>query len=102
MLGSQLWQLFNATPLLLCDLQLDDDDCYNSFLVLQEITAIAFSPFICLEQIQYLELLIQQYLEKFKAILHPKLLTPKCHFLIHLPTLLRRYNVYLCVYVCMH
>jgi len=42
-----MWQLFNIIPLLLCDLPLEDDNFYNTFLI-QEITAIVFSPFICL------------------------------------------------------
>lgn len=91
MIGSQMWQLFNMIPLLICDLPLDGNHHYDCFLLLQEITAMVFSPLLLLEQIDYLECLIYQYLEKFKGILHPKLLTPKCHYLIHLPRLLRRY-----------
>ena len=81
-----MWQLFNIIPLLLYEFSMNDNKQYECFMLLQEITAIVFTPLLCLEKIQYLELLIPQYLEKFKDILHPRLLTPKCHF-IHLPGL---------------
>ena len=87
-----MWQLFNMIPLLLCEYLKDNntDEPYECFMLLQEITAIAFSPLLCFEQIQYLELLIHQYLGRFKNILHPGLLTPKCHYLIHRPRLFKR------------
>ena len=88
--GSQMWHLFNMIPLLLCEFSLDDSELYECFLLLQEITTIVFSLLLCIEQIEYLEFLIPQYLEKFKEILQPRLLTPKCHYLIHLPRLMKR------------
>ena len=72
-----MWHLFNMIPLLLCEFSLDDSELYECFLLLQEITTIVFSPLLCIEQIEYLEFLIPQYLEKFKEILQPRLLTPK-------------------------
>ena len=86
-----MWQLFHVTTLFLCHLPLDDDEQYECFLVLQEIAAIVFSPLIVDEQISYLEVLICQYLEALKRMLPShKNLPPKCHYLVHLPHLIRR------------
>ena len=89
--GTQMWQLFHMTTLFLCELPLDDNEQYNCFLLLQEITAIVFSTLISQKQISYLGLLIQQYLETFKELLPShKRLTPKCHYLVHLPQMIVR------------
>lgn len=86
-----MWLLFNVTPLFLCHLPLDDNEHYDCFLILQEIAAIVFSSIIADEQIDYLEVLICQYLEAFKAVLPShKNLPPKCHYLVHLPYLIRK------------
>ena len=88
-----MWQLFHMIPLFLCDILPVESRQYNCFLLLQEIAAIAFSPVLSREQIGYLEVLIQQYLETFKDILLPyKPLPPKCHYLIHLPRMIRRFD----------
>ena len=76
--------------LLLYEFSMDDNEQYECVMLLQEITAIVFSPLLCIEQIQYLEFLIPQYLGRFRDILQPRLLTPKCHYLIHLFRLITR------------
>ena len=77
--------LFHVLPLLLGDL-LKDDPHYNCFLQLQEITSIVLSPVICASQVPYLRLLIKEYLETFTMLYPHKRLTPKFHYLIHMPS----------------
>lgn len=69
---------------------LRDDPHYACFMLLNEISTLLFSPIIAYDQVPYLKLIIKQYLEQFKALYPHRPLTPKCHYLLHLPTLILR------------
>lgn len=58
-----------------------------------EMSSIALSPVIAVDQIPYLTILIKQYMEQFKTLYPHKSLTPKCHYLVHIPSLIKRYDL---------
>jgi len=60
---------------------------YLSFILeLLEIVQILFSPVICLETIDKLKVLIEQHLKHFKDLFSENNITPKQHYLIHIPS----------------
>lgn len=89
--ASQMWQLFQVLPLILCNYPVEDDDHYECFLKLQEICSIIFAPMISSEQTAYLPTLISDYLQAFKQLYPTTSLTPKFHYLIHIPRMIQRY-----------
>lgn len=60
---------------------------YFSFILeFLEIVQILFSPVICLETIDKLKVLIEQHLKHFKELFSENNITPKQHYLIHIPS----------------
>lgn len=85
-----MWELVNIFPFVVGKEVTSGDDHYDCFLLLTYISTILFSPVIAKQQIPLLRLLIEQYLEQFKSLYSNQPLTPKMHFLVHLPTLISR------------
>ena len=82
-------------PLILGDV-LRDSPHYECFLKLHDICAVALSPMLSLEQIPFMRLMVQEYLATFTTLYeNERPLTPKFHFLVHLPRLALRYVSYL-------
>jgi len=48
----------------------------------------------------FLQLWIQQYLEQFTSLYPHWPLTPKCHYLVHIPTLTEKFGYLLCIIMC--
>ena len=86
-----MWELVNIFPFLVNDELSLGDPHFACFMLLCELSGIALSPVIAVDQISYLTILIKQYLEQFTA-LYSKSLTPKCHYLVHIPSLIKRYG----------
>ena len=85
-----MWQLFHMMPLLIGDRIPFDDDHYKSFMLLQEISSILCTDVVTVDHPPYLRVLIDDYLNEFVR-LHPnRPLTPKCHYLVHCPTFIKR------------
>ena len=75
-------------PLILGDV-LQDSPHYECFLKLHDICAVALCPMLSLEQIPLMRLMVQEYLATFTS-LYERHLTPKFHFMVHLPRLALR------------
>ncbi len=95
--ASQMWELYHILPLVIGDDIPPDDSHYLCFMKLQEVSTIVFSPLVAVDQIPFLRILIQQYLEEFTTLYPHFHLPPKSHYLVHLPTLIQRYAVLVCV-----
>ena len=92
LIASQMRCLLHILPLLLGN-SFDGNEFYQCLLLLHDICSIIFSPLITEDQVPHLRLLIQEYLHEFKRQYGINL-TPKCHFLIHFPEQIVRYNNY--------
>lgn len=77
-----------------------DDPHYACFMLLNDIVTILFSPVIAHDQVPFLRLQIQQYLEQFTSLYPHRPLTPKCHYLVHIPTLIERFDYLLYIITC--
>ena len=76
-------------PFILCSLVSEDDLVYPLITELLAICQIVFSPVISLETINLLRLLIGEHLAHFKERFPEINITPKQHYLIHLPKMIK-------------
>lgn len=86
--AAQMWLLCRILPLAIGDLIPDDDDRWENFLRMREITDMLFSPCITSDDAAYLETLIHDHHEQFSQLYPEWNIIPKMHFLIHAPRLL--------------
>ena len=92
-LAVQIWELFYILPFVIGKDMPPDDAHYACFKQLNDIATIVFSPVIADDQISLLRLYIEQYLDQFTSLYPQQPLTPKFHYLVHIPSLIRRYHV---------
>ena len=86
-----MWCLLHILPLILGRL-LSGDEHYHCLLQLHDICAIVFSPLISHDQVPYLRILVKDYLMTFTDLYPERPLTPKFHYLVHLPRIIIRYK----------
>ena len=89
-IASQMWCLARFIPLLVGDLIAERDGNWENFLSLLQIIEYVFAPIITEDKTSYLEVLIDNFLREFKEIYPERSLTPKMHYLIHVPLWMRR------------
>ena len=90
LLASQMWCLARFLPLLVGDMVPQDDKRWKNFLRLLRIMEYAFAPVITVDKTFYMELLIEEFLTDFVKLYPGRPLTPKMHYLVHLPSWIRR------------
>ena len=88
--ASQMWELMNILPFVIGKDMPQNDPHLECFMLLSTISSILFSTIIARDQVPYLRLLIKEYLEQFTFLYPHRPLTPKMHYLTHLPTLVER------------
>ena len=86
----QMWELFHLLPFVIGTDMPNNDTHYACFMLLNDVASILFSPIIAKDQIPLLKLLIKEYLEKFTILYPHRPLTPKFHYLVHVPNLIIR------------
>jgi len=91
-LASQTWCLVRYLPLLIGDLVDQDDEYWSHYLDLMTITDYIFSPVTTESITVYMATLIEDYLADFRQLYPERRLTPKLHYLLHIPSYMRRYN----------
>ncbi|XP_028416232.1 uncharacterized protein LOC114540154 [Dendronephthya gigantea] len=88
--ANEMWCLGLFLPLLVGEFIDEDDDHWTAYCTLLEIVRIVFSPLVSKQQIPYLQVLIQNHHESFKALYPHASIIPKMHYMIHMPrTMLR-------------
>ncbi|XP_015773170.1 PREDICTED: uncharacterized protein LOC107351398 [Acropora digitifera] len=83
--ANQMWCLGLHLPLIVGNLVPEDDEHWQHYCALLQIVRIIFSPVINREQIPYLQVLIQEFLEKFKDLYPQCSIIPKMHYMVHMP-----------------
>ena len=83
--ANQMWCLGLHLPLIVGNLVPEDDEHWQHYCTLLQIVRIIFSPVINREQIPYLQVLIQEFLEKFKDLYPQCSIIPKMHYMVHMP-----------------
>ena len=84
--AAQIRLFLRVLPFILSPI-IDTSDEHYIFLV--ELIQIVFSPVIKLESTQYLKLMIQEHLIKFKELCPGMNITPKQHYLVHIPSTIK-------------
>ena len=82
--ASQMWLLGRLLPLMVGKYVPGDDAHWRCFLQLLRILCIATAVEVTVDTVSLLSVLIQDYLVTFNH-LYPHSITPKLHYLLHLP-----------------
>ena len=93
LLASQCWLFSRLLPLIVGDLIPDDDVYWDTFLILHDILALCMSPCISPASISYLEVLIEMHHRSYLSCYPAEKITPKMHYAVHFPELIRRYEI---------
>ena len=86
-----MWELVNMLPFIIGRDMPPNDAHYDCFMLLSNIASILFSTVIARDQVPFLSLMIREYLENFVNLYPHRPLTPKMHYLVHIPSLIQRY-----------
>ena len=84
-----MWLLGRLLPLMIGQYIPEDDKHWRCFLDLLRIMAISTAVEVTLDSVSVLAMLIEDYLLHFNA-LYPDCITPKMHYLLHLPSQIER------------
>jgi len=90
MAASQIWLLGRLLPLMVGDYVPEDDAHWICFINILRILCIATAFEITPDAISVLQMLIEDYLYQFN-ILYPNSITPKLHYMLHLPRQIQLY-----------
>ncbi len=93
--ASQAWCLGRVLPLLVGDLIPEDNEKWENYLELLKIMEYIFATVTTTDKLDYLQILIQDYLTEFTRLYPARPLVPKMHYLVHMPSWMRRYVHYM-------
>lgn len=89
--ASQMWCLARLLPLLIGDLVPPDDTKWINFLMLLTCLDYSFAPVMTDSKCDFLAMLIEDFLSDFTE-LYERRLTPKMHYMIHIPSWIKRFK----------
>ena len=89
-LASQAWCLGRYLPFIVGDLIFGDNEYWQNYLELLKIMELIFAPVTSEDKLDYLQLLIQDYLTNFVHLYPERPLVPKMHYLIHMPSWMKK------------
>ena len=84
-----MWLLGRLLPLIIGEKVPRDDAHWACFINLLRITTISTAQYVTEQTIETLEMIIEDYLALFNQ-LYPLHITPKLHYLLHLPDQLKQ------------
>lgn len=88
--ANQMWNLAVYLPLIIGDQLPDDDNEWECFLILLDVLQVCMSRIQSTDLVDYLETLIEMYLQKFHECYPTANIIPKQHYLVHLPSQILR------------
>ena len=88
-LASQTWLLGRLLPLTIGSYVPDGDAHWECYMLLLSITVLATAVEVTVDSVSELTLLVQDYLHVFNS-LYPNKITPKMHYLLHLPDQMKK------------
>lgn len=77
-------------PFLVADLIPTEDDHWEHYLLLMTITDYIFAPTTTNGIIAYLKMSIEDFLTDFRQLYPDRRVTPKLHYLLHVPSYMSR------------
>ena len=90
--ASQKWQLFLAMPHIVGQHIPDEYQPWQVYLLLRQITDIVFASPISTAALLDLEISIEMFLKLYKEVFDDANITPKFHYLLHYPRLIKIYG----------
>ncbi len=89
--ASQLWCLSRYLPILIGDKVEEDNPYWENYLCHATLMDEIFAPVTNDDRAEYVALLIEDYLSDFVHLYPERRLTPKMHYLVHIPTWMKWY-----------
>ena len=87
-IASEMWNFSILLPLIIGDKFPDDDPLWECYLLLLEIVKYSTAELTSLASAEYLAALIHQHHHEFLKCYPTVSITPKMHYMVHLPRLL--------------
>ena len=87
--ASQMWCLGRFLPILIGDKIPTECPYWDNYVSHLHIMDEMFAPITTEDRADYLAMLVEDFLEEFKVLYPTRPLTPKMHYLIHIPTCLK-------------
>ena len=91
--ANQMWNLAVYLPLIIGDQLPAGDSEWECFLILLDILQICMSWIQSTDLVDYLAVLTEMYLRKFHECYPLASITPKQHYLVHLPSQILKYVI---------
>ena len=88
--AAQMWCLGRFLPLMIGNLIPQEDERWQLFNMLLEISDIVFSPIVSEDSIGVLESLIEEHHETFLTLYPGRSVIPKMHYMVHYPSQMLR------------
>lgn len=88
--ATEMWCLGRFLPLIVADLIAEDSTHWLHFLQLLTIMEYLFAPVTSNDNMKYVEILIEDFLSTWQQLYPSRTLTPKMHYLLHLPAWMAR------------
>ena len=86
--ASQMWLFGRILPVLVGNDVPEDDEHWHNFLLLLQITDYLLAPKVTVDEVAYMELLIQQHHEAFVHLYPSASIIPKMHYMVHMPRIM--------------
>ena len=83
--ASEAWSLARLLPILVGDLVPEDDINWANYVLLLEIVGVVMAPKMTRGEASSLAYRIKQHHAIFKEIYPNRPLTPKMHYMVHIP-----------------
>lgn len=89
----QMWCLGRFLHLIIGDLVPYEDPHWDNYIMLLDIVDEVFAPITTPDRADYVAMLVEDFLECFKELYPSRPVTPKMHYMVHMPSWMKWYNV---------
>ena len=89
--ASQMWCLGRYLPLIVGDLVPSENLHWDNYIMLLDIVDEIFAPVTTPDRADYVVMMVEDFLEGFKELYPSRPLTPKMHFMVHMPSWMKRF-----------
>ena len=86
--AAQMWLLGRLLPMMIGNKVSVGDDCWLNFIDLLAIVDYLLAPELSMDDLAHLKVLISDHHHQFKLLYPHASITPKMHYLVHMPRLI--------------
>ena len=83
-----MWTLGRLIPIMIGEHVPQDDEYWQNYLLMLQITDLLMSPEISEDEVAYLKVLITDHFTEFVRLYPESSVLPKMHYLVHTPRLI--------------